>query len=437
MRRELPSNRRGGQPRPWTPAQLGSKGLYWSGRTLASVASATNGTGPLTGADDTSLAAYLADLSASAKPLVQATSGARPVVRASALGRGIAVHGDGASKYLEAASTTAGVRHCWIAFTPRGDNVARSAGDEPANFANQWQAYVAGDAVSNPSSAIVVGEQYSNNLLVSGTLTADYYRSGVLTSPAAVLRQRRRVVAHVHRTASAMDTGRVRALVYPGNILWAQGCIHEIVLADNTLTAGEIAQLDAYFAWHDAAPVVACSVDSLTACLNLAQDQAWPHLLWRSRWGGCVSGPNFGVPDQTVTDAITGDPAKLAAVKGTGKNILVLLGGANDILDGASAATVWTRLQAYVTAATAAGWQVVICSVPQATAVSGGYTAGQLTVIGDLRTLIAAGWAAAGCSAYVDLYALTLTRQADGIHFTSADAALVADAVGAVVDTLL
>lgn len=85
----------------------------------------------------------------------------------------------------------------------------------------------------------------------------------------------------------------------------------------------------------------------------------------------------------------------------------------------------------------AAGWEVVLCSVPNATAETGGYSAGMLTVLSDLRDLIAAGWSAAGAARYVDLYALSLTRQADGIHFTSGDCVTVAGVIGPVVDELL
>ena len=192
----------------WTPASLtAGKALYWSGRTLASVASATNGTGALTGADDTSKVAWLADLSPSGKPLIQATSGSRPIVRASALGRGIAVHGDGAAAVLEAATTLAGVRHCWAAVTFRGDNAVRILGDEPANFVNGYQCYVGGDAIANPSSAILVGNVGTNDLLKTGNIAGTYYRNGSVASD--VGRQRLRHVARFTRTAD-MDAGRVR-----------------------------------------------------------------------------------------------------------------------------------------------------------------------------------------------------------------------------------
>lgn len=415
----------------WTPANLApGKAKFWSGRTIASVASATNGTGALTGADDTNKVAWLADLSPSGKPLIQATSGSRPVVRASALGRGIAVHGDGAAAVLEAATTLAGVRHCWAAITFRGDNAVRILGDEPANFVAQYQSYVGCDAIANPSAAALVGNVGTNDLLKTGHIAGTYYRNGSAASD--VGRQRLRQVARFTRTAD-MDTGRIRLLSYEGDQLWAQGCVHEVFLGSSALDATDIANLDTYFSWHLAAPVVACSVDSLTVGKNLAQNLAWPHLLWRDRWGGCVSVPNLGIAGQTITSAISGDPAKLAACKGTGKNVLVLLAGANDVLNGETAAGIWAELQTYITAATAAGWQVVVCSVPSGS----GYSGPQQTVLSTLRGLISGGYVAAGAAAYVDLFGLTLTLQGDGIHFTSGDCTTVANAIGPAVDTLL
>jgi lysophospholipase L1-like esterase len=130
---------------------------------------------------------------------------------------------------------------------------------------------------------------------------------------------------------------------------------------------------------------------------------------------------------------VADDPAKLAAVKGTGKNVVVLQGGANDILAGASASTVWSRLQTYITDAVTAGWQVVVCSIADGT----GYSAGQRTEISTLRGLIAAGYAGAGASGYVDLFAAAPALRADGIHYSTAGAITVASAVGAVVDALL
>ena len=54
-----------------------------------------------------------------------------------------------------------------------------------------------------------------------------------------------------------------------------------------------------------------------------------------------------------------------------------------------------------------------------------------------VRGLIAAGYAGAGASGYVDLFAAAPALRADGIHYSTAGAVTVADAIGPVVDTLL
>lgn len=416
----------------WTPAQLPAGVLlYWSGRTLAQVASATDGTGSVDGLSDSSLAAYLADLSPSGKPLIEATSGSRPYVGYSALGQGMALIGAGGRRLI-AGSSLAGVRHVFAAMTPVGRDVLRpgAGADEEANFASDYQSYVSNRGVATPAYASVVGDTGTNNIFHAGALSGTAYVDGVATYD--IGRQRRRRVVRFSRDVDA-TTGPLAVLTYGADAIPALGAVHEVVVLSASASAGDLAQVQTYMDWHRATPTVVCTLDSLSACYNINTYQAWPHLLWRNRWRGCVSVVNLGIPGQTITTANGSDPAKLAANKGQGKNICVLLGGANDILAGASAATVWTRLQTYITAATAAGWQVVVCSVPSGS----GYSGPQQTVLSTLRGLIAAGWSAAGASGYVDLFGLTLTLQGDGIHFTSGDCTTVASTIGPAVDALL
>ena len=419
--------------RAWTPARLPSGvALTWLEGTLADLGSTDAGTGGVDGLSDSSTVGYWTDRAAG-KHLKQATSGARPIAGYSALGRGVAVHGDGAARYLAAASTIAGARHVFADVCFRGGNDVRGAGDEPNNFQGQYQSYVAGDAIANPSSALLVGNVSTNNLLDSSNLAGSYYKNGVLTSPANVGRQRVWQVARFSRNTE-MDTGNLRVLTYPTNILWAQGAIRRLVVLHSSATAAQISNVQAYMLrMARGTPVIACSIDSLSACLGLAQNEAWPHLLWRNRYRGCVSVPNLGIPDRTLTTATADDPATLDSVAGTGRNILVLNGGVNDVLGGADAATAWSRLQAYITMATARGWQVVVCAPADGTGYSGAHRA----VLSTLRGLIAAGHVAAGCAGYVDLWAAAPALLGDGIHYSTAGAITVADAVGVVVDTLL
>lgn len=426
---------RGVAPAARTPADLPAGVLlaWFRGRGLDDLAALSDGTGTVTGADDSSTVGHWTDRAAG-KHAVQATASSRPIAGYSSLGRGLAVFGDGTADQLAAASSIAGAQHVFAAVSFVSPDAARAGGDEVAAFTGAYQAYVSGNAVSNPSSALLVGDTGTSRLLTSGNLAGDYYRNGTLTSPADVGRQRVRQVARYSRSV-AMDTGAVRLLVYATDAtpLRAYGALHEVVILSSTASAADLAATQAYMDWHRATPVVCCTLDSLTACLYLDDYDAWPALLWRQRYRGCVSVANRGIPSRLVETATADDPAVLDSIQGTGRNIVVLLGGANDVLAGASAATVWSRLQAYITMATARGWQVVVCSVPDGT----GYSAPQRAVLSTLRGLIAAGYLAAGASGYVDLWATAPSLQGDGIHFDAAGAAAVADAVGAVLDTLL
>lgn len=419
----------------WTPADLPAGVLLaWLEGELGDLGPTDAGAAALAdaGASDASTVGFWLDRSPGAKSVKQATAGARPYAGYSAKGKGVAIHGDGAARYLAAASSIAGARHVFADVAFRGNNATRGIGDEPDNFVADYQAYVAGDAVVNPSSVLLLGDTGTNN--ISALIAGNYYKNGVLTSPKNVGRQRVWQVARFSRTSADMDTGKLRVLTYPSGLLWAQGALRRVIVLHNSASADDIANVQAYMDRKFAGtPVVACTLDSLSACLDLPQNEAWPHLLWRNRWRGCVSVPNFGIPGRLILTAVADDPAKLAAVKGTGKNVVVLQGGANDILAGASASTVWSRLQTYITDAVTAGWQVVVCSIADGT----GYSAGQRTEISTLRGLIAAGYAGAGASGYVDLFAAAPALRADGIHYSTAGAITVASAVGAVVDALL
>jgi len=418
---------RGGAPPPWTPANLPPGVLVgWDGRTAADL---TLVSGKISAWRDR----------ASGNHLVQATDSNRPLAGFSTLGRGIAVWGNGSSARLITGSDIAAVKYAYCVATFFAPPSTRSNGDELAAFSGAYQSYLTIRGVANPSHGAIVGDIGTDDLYAAAPLNGSFYIDGVLTSPPSVGRQGRRRVVEVH-FATARPVGPLGALVYgtDGTPLPAEGALHEIVLLSASASADDRANVRTYLTdYHLAAPVVVCTLDSLSACVNISTRQSWPWLLHRERYGGTVSVVNLGFPGQLVTTATSGDPAKLASVKGTGRNVLVLLGGANDILDGASAATVWTRLQAYISMAVTNGWQVVLCSVPNGTEVVDKYTAAHLVELGLLRDLIAAGWSAAGAARYVDLYALSLTRQADGIHLTSGDCTTVANEIGLAVDELL
>lgn len=418
----------GRQAPRWTPARLASGVLrYWSGRTLRQVATATDGTGAADGLSDSSKAAYLADLSAQAIPLVQGTGASQPIVGYSDLGRGIALIADGGQS-LVGGSSLSGVRHLYVAVTFSGTS-ATVTSEIADPFATESMTVASTSGAVNEAHSLLVGLT-AQQLWTSASLSGPAYVNGVNTT--SVGRANVRRVIRFDRNSDA-TTGALNLFQSSGGSLPARCIVHEVAGVSSSATSRDHAALAAYFNWHRTAPVVACTIDSLTAGYLLTSRQGYPWLLHRDRWRGCVSVPNLGVVGQTLVTALSGDPAKLAAVKGNGTNIVVLLAGANDIDAGATAATVWTRLQSYITAAVADGWQVVVCSIPQCP----GFSAGKQAHLATLQTTISGGWQAAGAAAFVDLYPLTLTRQADGVHFTSADCQIVADAIGDVVDDLL
>ena len=419
-----------GAPRVWTPARLAAGKLkFWSDRGLAGVATGVDGTGAASGADDSSKAAWLADLRASGIPLVQATEAAMPIVGYSPLGRGIALISEG-TRRLVGGSSLSGGRYLFAAISHLGaDSTILST--QPLPFSATYQASVARSGAASLDKTHLIGLAGGGSYWATGSLSGPCFVNGVETTNAGGTRIRS--VVEFHHSIDA--TGALRLFDGDGNSNPAMCMLHQVILLDGSASSEDLANTRAYMAWHRATPVVACTIDSLTAGFQLTAWQAYPSLLHRSRWRGCVSVPNLGLVGQTVATALLNDPAKLAAVKGTGRNVVVLLGGVNDIAEGASAATVWARLKAYIAAARAQGWLVVVCSPPACP----GLPEAQRNEIAALRALAAAEWNSelVQAAAYVDLYPLILVRQGDGVHFTSSDCETVANEIGAAVDELL
>lgn len=420
----------GSRPGFWTPADLPAGVLlYWSGRTLASVAAATDGTGSVDGLTDSSTAAYLADYSPSGIPLVQATSGSRPIVGYSAKGRGLALLPDSA-RSLAGGSSLAGGRYTFAAVTPVGTDGAAITTELPAVFASESMALIAKGGATADTHSLLIGLAGGNAWWTSGGLSGPAYRDG--TNTLDVGRWYKRRVFRFDRSSDAA-TGALLLLRDHGSVIPSRSWLHEVVILDDSASAADLAAVALYFEWHRATPTVVCTADSLMAGYGLSPYNSVPHKLARSRWRGCVSVPNIGVTGQTTTTAISGDPAKLDSLAGTGKNIVVLESGSNDIVGGASAATVWASIQSYITMATERGWQVVVCSVPQGSYWTG---LGKAALVSDLRDLIEDGWEAAGAAGFADLWTAA-PSQSDGLHFDAAGTTTAADCVGVVVDTLL
>lgn len=407
----------------WTPSDLPPEVLrYWSGRTLRQVASSVGGTGAVDGFTDSSTAAWLADLSTHGRPLVQASAGERPIVGYHPKGRGIALVPRG-SRWLASADTIEGARHVYAAVTPVGLDLP-SYEPLPPIFKLASQGIVTLGGATDAAHSAVVGLQDTSQVwLPDGSATVD----GVAGSTLGGWYRRR--VVRVSR-ASDLATGELRLFRDHDGAMPAQSPVHELIVLSALATAEHHAQVAAWLAWHEATPVVACALDSLTTGYALSTHGSLTHqLAGLFRW--CVSFPSLGVPGQQVSTALVNDAARLAAVRGAGRNILVLEGGSNDLYNGALAGTVWSRLRAYRELATAAGFETVICTVPESPFWA---SVGKTAEVAALNDLIESEWEGAGFVAFVDLGA---PSSLDGLHYDAAGVTEAAARVAVAVNGLL
>lgn len=416
----------------WTPADLPpGVWLYGSPREIAGgVALNTDGTGTLDGLDDSSTAGYLADLSPNAVPLTQTTAGRRPIVGYSPVGRSYTLFPDGGRRIVGSASL-AGGRHIFMPITFR-DADALVTTQPPVPFGSASQAIATQMGATADTHTYIIG--LGNDELwvpLTGGLTITPTVSGISTKHVGLLAGRRRTVYFPRSTDAA--AGRFILLSDSNDLIpstsWVHGDVHVL---SALASADDLANMAEYMAWHEAAPVVFCGIDSLSAGYNVLYSQSVPSLLHRKHLRGCVSVVNGGISGQALVTAVAGDPAKLDSVAGTGRNVLVLCGGANDI--GAGAATTWSRIQAYIAMANAHGWEVIVCSIP-----NGPYWAsvGQDANVAAVRDYIAGGWLAAGAVAFVDLYNVAHTTQGDGLHYDVGGSITIANEIAAAVETVL
>jgi len=408
----------------WTPAALPPEVLlYWSGRTLRQVASAVDGSGVVDGLSDSSTAAYLADLSSHGRPLTQASAGERPIVGYHPKGRGVAMMGEGARSLVGAASL-AGARHVYAAITPVGLDLPSYA-PLPVPFVAASQGIVTTGGATDAAHSGIVGLQDTAQLwLPDGSSTIDGAAGSTVGGWC------RRQVVRVSR-AGDLATGPLLLLRDHASAMPAWSWVHEIVVLSASATAEHHALVEAWLEWHLSTPVVACALDSLTTGYVLSTQGSLVYRLARNYWRGCVSVPSLGIPGQMISTALVGDAARLAAVRGRGRNILVLQGGANDFYNNATRATVRQRLLDYRAMAEGEGFDVVLCSIPE----SPFWVAeGKATEIATHNDTMAASWEADGFAAYVDVGA---PDSLDGLHFSSAGINAVVALVGPAADTML
>jgi hypothetical protein len=131
------------------------------------------------------------------------------------------------------------------------------------------------------------------------------------------------------------------------------------------------------------------------------------------------------------------------------RSVIMLQEGTNDILTGgASGATAWSNMQAWLTRLEGvwpASTRYVICTVPNIDTARSGYDASKQTAITACNTLIRANWASVGFDGIIDWADDALLDDAtnatytwgDGVHWTIAGQLKAAALAQAVVEPLL
>lgn len=135
------------------------------------------------------------------------------------------------------------------------------------------------------------------------------------------------------------------------------------------LTSAELDTVEGYIqsAWRfptAGAPQtvnIACQGDSITAGSGVSASFAYPARLGVTLGSKYGTPANVGVNGQTVAQMITSAPGSVdTLLSGTKTNVVLGLGGINDIItDGASANTLLTRITSWCSARRTAGWRVV------------------------------------------------------------------------------
>lgn len=148
----------------------------------------------------------------------------------------------------------------------------------------------------------------------------------------------------------------------------------------------------------------------------------------------------WGVSGATVADLITSAPTVIDPLYTSvlGKNIVVIWGGVNDAAAGASAATIWSRLQTYCLARRAAGFKVILCTEIDCQSAALDLVSWHTVLWPALLTLIRAGWASvadglADTGANANLQDATNATyfNADKVHLTATGYGVVAGIVAA------
>lgn len=118
------------------------------------------------------------------------------------------------------------------------------------------------------------------------------------------------------------------------------------------------------------------------------------------------------------------------------RGVIVDCGGTSDLIAGTSAATLLSTVQSYVQARQAAGWRVIVCTIPPWSTITGPQETERAAYNTSLRS---AGWwdGLADLAAHANLDDATdATYFVDGTHFTAAGAQAARDVVLTALATL-
>lgn len=411
----------------WTPADYPADVLsFWSGRAATSLAANPDGSGAVVNGTGTG---RLADLSSYANPLVQAAAGNKPIAGLNDKGRGFSLS-PATGRFLQAASPLAPARHFYAVLAFLGPDSASLGGGLPVAFAGASSAYLTGSGPTDEAHSAIIGLQDTNTIWLpngAGGLSGPCYVDGVLTTDVGTWWKRRRV-----RVDRASDlAGNLRALLDGGGVMGTRGWLYEAMALSSLATPQQLADADTWLEWHDATANVVCTCDSLSIGYGLTYHQAVPGLLF-NLYGATVNFPCFGVVGQQANQAVLADPPKLASVKGSGRNYVLLEAGANDIANGALAATVVQRLRDYLAMALSNDFQVIVCSIPLG---QFWVDTGKTAIVNAVNADLAANWASYGFLDFVDLGSPNTLP--DGLHYSALGSSQVAAAAKAVIDNHL
>jgi lysophospholipase L1-like esterase len=189
---------------------------------------------------------------------------------------------------------------------------------------------------------------------------------------------------------------------------------------------------------------IVCDGDSMTAGFGLQPSEFYPTVL-ANNIDAAWDVTNTAVTGRNIQQMIDAAPASVDVLYGgSGQtNIIVILGGSNDVATGTSSSTILSRLATYVSDRRAVGWssgtsRIAFGTIPP----NGGLSGAQETVRQTVNTALRANAGGIYGDILVDFAAdprlddaldTTYYFEGDRLHWTAAGAAVAAELVEAAV----